>query len=123
MRLLKMMLVFVAMTFFMYCRHKAADSGGEVKKIEPEDFRAMFHMLSLPMNFADSSLSKKSTDSPVSLSVFSQFIEDSLIQRHFGKSVKPRLYASGKLVVKNAEIYLFFKALSPSKKILYVACL
>src|SRR3984885_3275423 len=123
MRLLKMMLVFVTSTFFLCCRHKASDGGGEIKKIEPDDFQAMFRKLSLPVNFADSSLAKKSTDSPLASSIFSQFIDDSLIQKHFGKTIKPKLYASGKLVVKKAETYLFIKALSPLKKILFVACL
>jgi hypothetical protein len=123
MRLLKMMLVFVPMTVFICCRHKASENGGELKKVDPDDFRAMFHVLNIPVNFADSSLSRKSTDSPLSPSVFTQFIADSLIQKQFGKTIRPRLYASGKLVVKNAEIYLFIKALTPSKKILYVACL
>jgi hypothetical protein len=123
MRLLKMMLVFVPITVFICCRHKATDGGGEVKKIEPEDFLAMFHVMNLPLNFADSSLSRKASDSPLAISVFSQFIADSLIQKHFGKTIKPRLYASGKLLVKNAETYLFIKALSPAKKTLYVVCL
>ncbi len=123
MRLLKMMLVLGGIAFFVCCRHKAADGGGGMKKIEPEDFQKMFLNLSLPVNFADSSLAKKITDSPLALSIFSQFIDDTLIQRHFGKTIKPRLFASGKLVVKKAETYLFIKALSPSKKILFVACL
>jgi hypothetical protein len=123
MRLLKMMLVLVPMVVFLCCRHKSSEAGGEVKKIEPEDFLAMFRTLSLPLNFSDSSLSKKPADSPLALIVYSQFLADSLIQKHFGKTIRPRLYASGKLVVKNAETYLLIKALSPSKKILYLACL
>ena len=116
MRLLKMMLVFVGVTFFICCRHKAADGGGEMKKIEPEDFQAMFQKLNLPVNFADSSLAKKSTDSPLALSIFSQFIDDSLIQRHFGKTIKPRLYASGKLVGKEGRNLSFYKSPEPVKK-------
>jgi hypothetical protein len=123
MRLLKMMLVFAGMMCFLCCRHKATDGGGEIKKIEPEDFQAMFRTLNLPVNFADSSLARKSTDSPLALSIFNQFIDDSLIHRNFGKTIKPRLYASGKLKVKKGETYLFIKALSPSKKMLFVACL
>jgi hypothetical protein len=123
MRLLKMVLVLVLFAVFMCCRHKSSDGGSEEKKITPGDFQEMFHTLNLPVNFADSILSKKPTDSFLSYTVFSQFIADSLVQRHFGKSIKPRLYASGKLVVKNAETYLFIKALSPSKKILYLVCL
>ena len=123
MRLLKMMLVFISMTFFLCCRHKAADGGGEMKKIDPEDFQAMFRTLNLPVNFTDSSLSKKSTDSPLAFAILTQFVDDSLIQKHFGKGIKPRLFASGKLVIKKAETYLFVKALSATKKILFVACL
>ncbi|HEV3222385.1 hypothetical protein [Pedobacter sp.] len=122
MRLLKMMLVLITVIALMSCRHKNAN-GGETRKIEPEDFRAMFRNLNLPVNFGDSSLAKKPTDSVMSWSVYHQFIADSLIQKYFGKSAKPRLYATGKLVVKNAETYLVIKALSPSKKILYVVCL
>jgi hypothetical protein len=122
MGLLKMVVVFVLLAVFLCCRHKPAD-GNEIKKVKPDDFQAMFHTFSQPVNFADSSLSRKPTDSPLTFSVFSQFIADSLIQRQFGKAVKPRLYASGKLVVKKGETYLFIKALSPSKKILYVTCL
>jgi hypothetical protein len=123
MRFLKMTLVFAGFAFFMCCRHKSADTGGEVKKIEPEDFLAMFRPLNLPVSFVDSSLSKKTADTPLTFSVFKQFISDSLIQKHFGKTQKLRLYASGKLVVKKGETYLFIKALSTSKKILYVVCL
>ncbi len=83
----------------------------------------MFHSMNLPVNFADSSLQRKSTDSPLTWVAFSQFIPDSLILRHFGKISKPRLFASGKLQVKNAETYLFVKALTSTKKILYLVCL
>ncbi len=123
MRLLKMMLVFVPLTFFLCCRHKATGTAGEVKIVEPEDFRAMFHTLELPVNFSDSALSKKAPDSSLPWSVFNQFISDTLIQKNFGKTGRPRLYASGKLIVKKAETYLFIKALGAGKKILYIACL
>ena len=123
MRLLKMVLVLVPMVVVVCCRHKSSEPGGDVKKIEPEDFLAMFRTLSLPVNVSDSSLSRKPADSPLTQAVYSQFIADSLIQKHFGKTIRPRLYASGKLVVKNAETYLLIKALSPAKKILYLACL
>jgi hypothetical protein len=123
MRLLKRVLVFIAVIFLWSCRHKGSDSGGELKKVDPEDFQAMFQTLALPVNFTDSFLSKKPIDSPLAYTVFTQFIDDSLIQKHFGKTVRPKLYCSGKLVVKKAETYLFIKALSPAKKMLFVACL
>jgi hypothetical protein len=123
MRLLKMALVLVSLTFFIHCGHKNSGDTQAVKKIEPEDFLAMFHPLSLPLNFADSSLGRRHGDSTLSWPVFSQFISDTLVQKHFGKLTKPKLYASGKLVVKNGETYLFIKALGATKKMLFVACL
>ena len=55
MRFLKIMVILISVTVLISCRHKTATSG-EMKKIEPEDFLAMFQNLSLPVNFADSSL-------------------------------------------------------------------
>jgi hypothetical protein len=123
MRLLKIMFVFTGLGLFFACGHKGSDPSAEVKKLSPEDFLAMFHPLKLPLSFTDSVLSKKAMDSAITSAVFRQFISDTLIQKNFGKSTKPRLFASGKLVVKKGETYLFIKALSPAKKILYVACL
>lgn len=123
MRLLKVVLFFVLFSVWVCCKHKSEGGDGKAKIIGPGDFLAMFHTNNPPVSFGDSSLSKKPYDSAISLSVLSQFISDSLISKHFGNSVKPRLYASGKLQVRNAETYLFIKALTPAKKILYVACL
>ena len=123
MRILKLGLVWVLITFLNFCGHKASDDNGHPKKIEPEDFLNLFRPLSLPLYFADSSLQRKQTDSPLSWTAFSQFIPDSIVRRNFGKSLKPRLLASGRIQVKNAETYLFVKALAASKKILYLICL
>ncbi len=122
MRFLKMMLFLISVTVLISCGHKTGNNG-EIKEIAPEDFLAMFQNLSLPIVFADSSLARKHVDSSMSWTVYHQFLPDSLIQRIFGKSARPRLFASGKLVVKNAETYLFIKALGSSKKALYIACL
>ena len=123
MRILNFGLAWVLILVLNACGHKTSDGSGHPQKIEPDDFLAMFRSLSLPVNFADSSLQKKLPDSPLAWTAFDQFIPDSLIQKNFGKSPKPRLFASGKLVVKNAETYLFIKALTPLKKVIYVVCL
>jgi hypothetical protein len=123
MRLMKRLLVFAILLILLSCHHKTSNGNGGITKIDPEDFLAMFRPLKLPLNFADSSLSRKPDDSALSRLVYNQFLPDSLIQKYFGKSIKPRLFATGKLVVTNAETYLFIKALSTPKKILYVVCL
>jgi hypothetical protein len=122
MRLMKMMLVLGSLIVLISCRHKNAKEDAASTKIEPDDFQAMFRKLNLPLNFADSSLTRKAGDSTLSWVVYKQFLPDSLIQKLFGKSVKPRLFATGRLLVKNAETYLFIKAVTPQKKILFVAC-
>jgi hypothetical protein len=123
MRILKLGLVWALIMVLNSCGHKASDGNGHPQKIEPDDFLAMFHPLNLPVNFADSSLQRKPPDSPLTWTAYSQFIPDSLVQKNFGKSLKPRLFASGKLQVKNAETYLFLKALTPARKIIYLVCL
>jgi len=120
MRLLKRLLFCSALTLLITCNHKNSENES---KIEPEDFLAMFPTLNLPVNFADSSLSKKHGDSLLGPEIVKQFISDTLFQKQVGKSGKPRFYAAGKLVVKKAETYLFIKALGQTKKVLYLACL
>jgi hypothetical protein len=123
MRVLKFGLVWTLITFLNSCGHKASDENGLPKKIEPEDFLSMFRPLKLPLNFADSSLQRKKTDSPLTWNAYNQFFPDSLVRKDFGKNGKPRLLASGRIQVKDGETYLFVKALSSSKKILYLVCL
>lgn len=122
MRLLKMMPFWLLVTLFGGCSRKTGETAGKEQKLEPADFMAMFRTVNLPVIFGDSSLYRKHIDSNLAWRAFSQFIPDTLIQKNFGKFVKPKLYAAGRLAVKNAETYLFVKALSASKKVLYVLC-
>ena len=123
MRILKFGLVWTLVTFLNFCGHKASVENGQPAKMEPSAFLGMFRPLKLPLSFADSSLTKKHTDSAISWVAFNQFIPDSLIRRNFGKSSKPKLFATGRIEVKNAETYLLIKALAATKKILYLVCL
>lgn len=121
--MLKFGLVWSLLLVLNACGHKNADGNGNPQKIEPEDFLGMFHSLTVPVNLTDSSLQRKVTDSALGWPAYSQFIPDSLIHKNFGKSLKPKLFASGKLQVKNAETYLLIKAVTPQKKIIYLVCL
>ncbi len=121
--MLKFGLAWALLLVLNACGHKNADGNGSLQKIEPGDFLAMFHTITTPVTLADSSLQRKSTDSPLAWAAYSQFVPDSLIHKNFGKSLKPKLFASGKLQVKNAETYLLIKALTPQKKIIYLVCL
>ena len=67
---MKMMLVLISSITLISCHHKSAN-GGETRKIDPEDFQGMFRNLNLPVNFGDSSMTKKITDYFMVWSVFS----------------------------------------------------
>ena len=116
-------LVFACLTLWIGCRHKTGEEGGKDKKLESKDFLAMFQPLKMPVVFGDSSLSKKFQDSSFGWSAYRQFLPDSLIHKYFGKTVRPHLYTCGRIEVKNAETYLFIKALGTGRKIIYILCL
>lgn len=87
------------------------------------DFIEFFPDAALPVRVADTTLTRKTTDSSlIGYKIFIQFIPDSVLARDFGKGVKPKLYPIGKAREKNKETYLFIKAVNGSKRIGYLAC-
>ncbi len=89
--------------------------------LEPADFIAYFDEIKLPVYLADSSFTKKDNDSVIiSSKAFARFVPDTLLSRHFGKGLHPKLYPEGKVSVKNQETYLFVKAAAPGKKSIFV---
>jgi hypothetical protein len=119
---MKEMLILIGFMGLMGCGHKKSEVSGTETTIEAGDFFDMFRPLTLPQNFGDSSLARKSGDSIIRRTVFNQFVSDTLLEKYFGKTIKPKLFASGKLVVKNAETYLFVKAVGTERKALYILC-
>lgn len=94
-------------------------SGDEV--VGAKDFIAFFRPLQLPIQFSDSLLSVKEKDSLlIGNKVFAGLMPDSILQKTFGKNVKPKLYALGKISKPKAETYIFLKAIVPQTKAFYV---
>src|SRR5689334_16018880 len=89
-------------------------------KVEIGDFIGFFEEARLPVQFADSSFRKKEKDSlAIRHKLFARFVPDSLLAKQFGTAV-PKIYPAGKIIVKKGETYLFAKAISASKKAVYV---
>lgn len=89
--------------------------------VEVNDFIEFFQAVSLPYQVNDSILPKKDKDSLlISYKVFSQFVPDSVIATVFSKGVKPKIYSMGKIEVPKAETYLFVKASTTNKKVVYI---
>jgi hypothetical protein len=45
-----------------------------------------------------------------------------VLTRYFGQGQRPRIYAIGKVAVPDHETYLFIKAVSSARRVLYVVC-
>ena len=103
------------------CRqHKQPSLSGE-DPVEVADFIGFFQPLNLPYQYGDTSLLKKEKDSLlISYKIFTQFVPDSILRKVFGKGVKPKIYALGKVEVKKAETYLFVKTVTPDKKTVFI---
>jgi hypothetical protein len=77
----------------------------------------------MPLSFviSDSIFNQKDNDSLlISYQVLTKLIPDTVLSKVFGKGVKPKLYAVGKIVVPKKENYLVVKAYTAAKKVVYV---
>lgn len=106
----------------MACKHKAKPSLSGEEPVEVGDFVSSFQEEPLPFRFDDLAVLKKDDDSfRISYKVFTQFIPDTIVNRFFGKGIKPRFYPMGRVSVPKGETYLFVKAVSGEKKLALLA--
>ena len=85
------------------------------------DFIEFFPQVQLPFFVSDSMLIKKPSDSMIiGKNNFAKFIPDSIYRKDFGRGVTPKMYAIGRAVEKGKEQYLFVKAVSGSKRVVYL---
>ena len=97
---------------------KVSLTGEEPVKVA--DFIDFFPEVDLPFVVADSTLSKKVSDSLlISYSVFTQFVPDTLVKKDFNK-IKPKIYPLGRTKEKGKETYLFAKAVQGTKRVGYL---
>ncbi|MCZ2459255.1 MAG: hypothetical protein LC128_06480 [Chitinophagales bacterium] len=110
------LLLLVSIWLLAGCKQKKKPLLSGEEPVEVNDFIDFFPEKNLPYEFADSSLLQKSPDSlRISYKVFSEFVPDSVLNRIFGKGMKPKFYPMAKITVPKAETYLFVKALSGGK--------
>lgn len=103
------------------CKEAKKQLSDDNASVEITDFIEFFPESKLPLQVADTTLARKSSDSlRIGNKVFGRFVPDSLLAKGFGKSAKPRLFPIGRTAVKDGETYLFLKAEQGTKKIAYV---
>ena len=120
---MKKYLLFLICTVLIFsCSHKKPVAGNTEEVMDIHEFIDLFHSIKPPYEFSDTIFMHRRGDSLLRYKSITQFVPDSVFSAHFGKTVKPKIYPLGKVLVKRNESYLFIKAISPTKKIAYVLC-
>jgi hypothetical protein len=92
--------------------------------ISMQEFVESFDDLQLPYLLTDNALLRKSNDSSlISISNLKKFLPDSIYNPGNGKSKHLKVYALGKIPVKENETYLFLKTENGEKKSAYLLVL
>jgi hypothetical protein len=113
---------FVISVLLVNCKSKKKSLNDD-DVVVVSDFIEFFPEAPLPIRVADTTLTRRTTDSSlIGYKIFTQFIPDSVLTKDFGKSVKPKLYPIGRTQEKGKEKYLFVKAIAGSKRVAYLAC-
>ena len=119
----KYLLLVVLSGFLFSCKGKRPSLADSNSKVDIQDFIEFFQPVKLPYSLADSLLMRKDRDSSViSYRICTQFVPDTVFTKHFGKATNPKITALGKVSVPKNETYLFIKASTAAKKILYIVC-
>jgi hypothetical protein len=115
-------LVLIILGILFSCKNKKI-SLADNEDVDVRDFINFFQPVSLPFQFSDTMLVKHHIDSAaIGFQTLLRFVPDSVIAKSFGKLIRPKLYPVGKAGGGKNETYIFIKALSASKKVLYVFC-
>src|SRR5215467_2910189 len=111
--------IFIALA----CRHEKKVSLSGEEPVNISDFIKSFQKLELPYQVADTSVSKKRSDSIlISYKVFTNLVPDSVLTKVFGSSEKPRIYPLGRVSAPEQGNYLFVKALTTEGKAVMMLC-
>src|SRR4051812_9816495 len=100
------------------CGNKRNSGNGDAV-MEVTEFFQIFKPVKLPYTITDTSFTKLTKDTTINADLLSQFVADTVLTNLFG-TVKPRITPAGRVSAKKAETYLFVKATSGSKKVVYL---
>jgi hypothetical protein len=112
----------IVIPFFLCCKGRKLSLSGN-DKVGIDDFIGSFETVKTPYQITDSVFMKDENDSSlISYPIFTQFVADTVIRKHFPKGVKPDLYPVAKIKTDKKESYLFCDAVTDEKEILYLLC-
>ncbi len=112
----------MVLVVFLCCKSKKLSLAGN-DKVDAADFIGSFETVKAPYQVSDSIFSMDENDSAlISYRVFTQFVADTVVARHFPKGTKPDFYPVAKVQTEKKESYLFCDAVTDAKEILYLLC-
>jgi hypothetical protein len=115
-------LVLISLGILFSCKSKKI-SLADNEDVDIRDFIEFFQQVSLPFQFSDTMLVKHHNDSAaIGFQTLLRFVPDTVISKAFGKLVHPKLYPVGKAGGGKIETYIFIKAITAAKRVLYVFC-
>jgi hypothetical protein len=115
------LLIALPATFFC-CRGKKVSLSGN-ESVTANEFIESFETVKAPYEIGDSIFDKEENDSSlIGYKIFTQFVPDTVITRHYPKGTKPDLYPVAKIRNGKKETYLFCKSQTDAKEILYLLC-
>ncbi|TMI80349.1 MAG: hypothetical protein E6H10_13905 [Bacteroidetes bacterium] len=113
---------FLFILIVLACKHKKKVSLSGEEPVNVTDFIESFRPVSLPYQVLDSEVARNRTDTLlISYKVFTNLVPDSILDRAFGKGVKPKIYPMGRIRSDQGN-YLFIKAFSSDRKGILVLC-
>jgi len=114
------LLLIVLLPLLFCCKSKKTQLTDE-EYVDVADFIEFFPEVKLAYQLPDSALNGLRSDSSmIGFKVFTQFVPDSVAQKQFGKTAKPKIYPLGRVDAKTDETYLFVRLVQGSKKVIYV---
>jgi hypothetical protein len=120
----KNLLLIILVSLFFACKDKKVVTlAKDDEEVSLPEFLEYFHPLKTPYQVTDTIFHRKESESTlISAKLFTRLVPDSILTHYFGKELKPRLYAVGRIKVPKEETYLFVKAMAKDRRVLYVLC-
>ncbi|HEV8286702.1 MAG TPA: hypothetical protein VGQ09_20475 [Chitinophagaceae bacterium] len=117
------LIALISVVILFACKNKKKISLSGEDPVDIADFIESFEPINLPYQIADTSVPKKRKDSVlISYKVFTHLVPDTILNKVFGKGVKPKIYPMGRISAPNESNYLFVKALSSDRKAILIIC-
>jgi hypothetical protein len=121
--MIKYLLLIALPVLFFSCKGKKVSLSENDDRVDPRDFVEFFQPLKLPYDVSDTILRRKEAEATlIHYKLFTRMVPDSVLIKYFGKDRQPRLYAIGKVQVPESERYLFVKAVSKDRRVLFILC-